>query len=472
MGRKGRILIVDDEPLNVKLLAAKLPRELYETSWANSGQEALEKVAEDCPDVVLLDIMMPGMSGYEVTAKLKEDPETRDVPIILVTALDGTDNKIRGLEAGADEFLNKPVNTAELLARVKSLLRLKEYRDQLRTRSRSEEHFTARPGTHGDSPGQMDLPSVLVVDDNHKDSRLITGYLHGEPYQIDMASDGEETLLRVNREKVDVVLLDLLLPGKDGFEVCQHLKSKEETRNIQVLLITGLQDIESKVKGLEMGADDYLVKPLNVHELKARIKALVKKKAYLDGLHASYEKALHSAITDRLTGLHNNAYLKHFLELELKRSLRHRQPVALVMIDIDDFKKYNDTLGHLAGDAILRQLGVLIRENTREVDLGARYGGEEFAVVMPNTNLEGALIAAERIRRVVQQSCVTPGPAPASKKVTVSMGVAAFPVHGQSSLTIIEKADKALYAAKRRGKNQVCAFREEMGSNDSFSASP
>ncbi|MGD1975553.1 MAG: response regulator, partial [Desulfobacterales bacterium] len=288
MSTKHRILIVDDEPLNVKLLEAKLSAEKYETSTAYSGAEALEKIVDAAPDLILLDIMMPDMNGYEVTQRLKDNPDSRDIPVILVTALDGTDNKIKGLEAGADEFLNKPVSTPELLARVKSLLRLKQYQDQLKSPSHSEKIYTAPISAESATQKSVDLPSILLVEDDEKDAKLIQSYLYGEPYQIKLVKDGEETLSCVEQEKVDLIMLDILLPGINGFEVCRRLKKNDHTRNIQIVAITSLGDLESKIKGLELGADDYLVKPINRHELGVRVKALIKKKAYLDSLHANY----------------------------------------------------------------------------------------------------------------------------------------------------------------------------------------
>jgi two-component system cell cycle response regulator len=463
MSSKHRILIVDDEPLNVKLLAAKLSAEKYETIQAYSGEEALGKITADSPDLILLDVMMPDMDGYEVTRRLKNDPTSRDIPVILVTALDGTDNKIKGLEAGADEFLNKPVRTPELLARVKSLLRLKEYQDQLKMRSHSGKLFTAPMGEQRPIQKTIDLPSILLVEDDQKDAKLIQSYLHGEPYQIKLVKDGEETISCVQQEKIDLIVLDILLPGMDGFEVCRRLKREEQTRNIQIVAITSLRDLESKIKGFELGVDDYLVKPINRHELGVRVKALIKKKAYLDSLHANYEIAVHSAITDKLTGLYNQAYFKHFLDFEIKRSLRQKTPVTLFMLDIDDFKQYNDNLGHLAGDGILMELAELIRANVRDTDLAARYGGEEFAVVLSNTNIDDALMSAERIRQIIHGHTFSHIKSLPSKKLSISVGVAVYPSDAGSLEELIQKADSALYKAKKEGKNRVCLHNKNSG---------
>jgi two-component system cell cycle response regulator len=456
MTPKPKILIVDDDPLNVKLTAAKLPVDCYETLRAYNGQEALEKIDKYSPDIILLDIMMPGMDGYAVTRKLKNNPDTRDIPVILITALDGTDDKVKGLEAGADEFLNKPVNTAELTARVRSFLPLKQYQDQLKVRTQSKQLFSTPEEEKKYIQSTFNPQSILLVEDNDKDVRLIQGYLNGEGYKLSLARDGEETLSRVRGEKIDLLLLDILLPGIDGFEVCRRLKDMEQTRDIQIVVITCLRDLESKIKGLELGIDDFLVKPINKFELQTRLKTLLNKKKYLDRLHVNYDTALHYAITDRRTGLYNHGYFEHMLEAEVKRSNRHKHPLALIMIDIDDFKQYNDTLGHLAGDEILRVLGKLIKKNIREVDLGARYGGEEFAIILPYTDLEGARMGAERIKKIITDHPFDPQISIASRRLTISMGVAAYPSDATSVQELVQIADKALYTAKERGKNRIC----------------
>jgi len=457
MDNKEKILIVDDEPFNIKLLRAILSTQAYEILSASSGEEALRKVDEEPPDLVLLDIMMPGMDGYEVTRRLKLNPETRDIPIILVTALDGPENKTRGLEAGADEFLNKPVDKAEILARVKSLLRLKRYQDQLKARLQSQGGIAAGPDQEGFADGRISLPVILLVEDNEKDAHLLQGQLHGQPYEVKWVRTGEEALAVVRREKIDLVLLDLLLPGMDGFEVTKSLKELEETKHIQVVAITSLADIESRIRGIEIGVDDYLVKPINVHELIARLNAQIKKKAYIERLYFGYRSAIHCAITDKLTGLHNYAYFTMFLENEIKRARRYKYSVALIMLDLDDFKRHNDQLGHLAGDRILSEFGALISQNVREIDLCFRYGGEEFVVVLPYTELQPALGTAERLRGIIAGHPFLSAERDGPRRVTASMGISSFPLCSASMEELVRLADGALYKAKNQGKNRVCA---------------
>ena len=456
MSQKNRILIVDDDPLNVKLLVNKLPKDQYETILAYDGQTAVEKAKADMPDLILLDIMMPGLDGYEVTKILKRDPDTKDIPIILVTALDGTEDKLKGLEAGADEFLNKPVNTAELMARVKSLLRLKLYQDQLKSRSRSQTLVTTPQHKNQPNMDRVNLPMILIVEDDEKYSDFIQSYLQGEAYQIKVIRSGEETLSRVLKEKIDIILLDILLPEMDGFEVIRRIRQMEEAKNIQIAAITCLEDMENKIKGIDLGADDYLVKPIDKHELRVRVKALIKKKAYLDTLCVGYETAVYSAITDQLTGLYNRAYFNHFLKLEIKRAARQKAPVALMMLDIDNFKEVNDRYGHLAGDEILKALGGLIKKSIREIDMAARYGGEEFMIVLPSTDRKDAILVAERIRTHIFDQSFFPDTIQPDKRLSISIGISMYPSEAATVDELIKKADIHLYRAKQEGKNQVC----------------
>lgn len=455
---RPRILIVDDDPLNVKLTTAKLPAGRFEVITAGNGREAVEKTLQEHPELILLDVMMPGMDGYEVSHWLKENPATMHIPIILVTALDGTEDRIRGFEAGADEFLNKPVNETELLARINSLLRLKHYRDQLYTRDQSQSLLLPRP----EAPEEDDhaTPSrILLVEDDDLDAALIRNVFAGEPHHLETVATGEAALERLEEAPFDLVLLDILLPGLDGFEVCRRLKALHRTRETQVVAITSLQDLDSKVRGVESGADDYLVKPIHSRELRVRAKVLLKKKRYLDRLRDRVEQAVHSAIYDGLTGLYNQTYFKQFLEMELKRAERHRYPVGLMIVDIDDFKEINDRLGHLTGDLVIRELAQLLKRNVREVDLAARYGGDEFAIVFPYAGRGEAAHVVTRIERAMAEwrEMAEAPQGGASPAVGFSIGVAFYPEQAATPEELIRGADEALYRAKKEGKNR-CRF--------------
>ena len=451
---RTRILVVDDEPLNLKLLVSQLTAKGYELITARDGTEALSVVREKRPDLILLDVMMPGMDGYEVTGHLKADADTRDIPIIMITALTGEDEKKKGLKAGVDDFLNKPINGAELEARVVSLLRLRAYQQQLTSRKASERFILGENPVAACDPDTGDGPGVLIVEDDDTEARLIERCLDALPCRLFRAKDGRAALEAVQKDPIDIMLLDVVLPEMDGFAVCRQIKESEERHSVQIVMTTHLQDLDSKIRGIEMGADDFLIKPVNREELRARVRSLGRKKAYLDRLRERVSNALQAAITDELTTIYNCAYFKHFLDLEIKRSRRQKHTLALLMIDVDNFKQYNDTLGHPAGDRFLRRLGALLRKNLREIDLAARYGGEEFAVVLPYTGSHGAMDTAQRLVAAVADL-----PRPRSREVsalTISIGIAVFPLHEETTESLIRRADQALYRAKRTGKNRAC----------------
>ena len=450
---KKKILIVDDDPTCLKVLESMLSDDRYSLIKAKNGEEALEAAFNQLPDLVLLDLMMPGIDGYEVTRKIKNDARTKNVPIIIITSLEDSDYKIKGLEEGAEELLNKPVHTSELKARVSSMLRLKEYRDQLTIRTLSGQNYGIMPKLQEEVPvKEDDLPSILLVEDTEVDAKIVKTALEGEPFQLHTVASGKNVFSFVKQKKTDLILLDLLLPDMDGFEICRRLK--KEFKDIQVVIVTCLDDLDSKIKGVELGADDFLVKPVVGRELKARIKTLLEKKVHMDSLRVHYEEALDRSQVDWLTGLYNHGYFQQFLGYELKRAFEQGFPVSLIMIDVDDFKRYNDTLGHSAGDAILREMGQVVRNSIREVDFAARYGGEEFAVVLPYVHRDNAVIVAERIHKAITSHEFLHDDSIELGNPTVSMGIAVFPEEAADKAELITKADSMLYLAKQNGKNQ------------------
>ncbi len=452
---KKKILIVDDDPTSLKILESMLPEEKYKVIKAQDGEEALESAFGDPPDLILLDIMMPGIDGFEVTRRIKTDERTKDIPIIIITSLEKSETMISGLKEGAEELLNKPVHSTELLARINSMVRLKEYRDQLIIRTLSGMSFSSITKTKEKVVlPQDEMPLILLVEDSEVDARIVQSALEGEPFRLKCFNAGKEVLSFVGQSKVDLVLLDILLPDMNGFEICRRLKKNH--KDVQVVIVTCLDDMESKIKGVELGADDFLVKPIVARELKARLKVLLEKKGYLDELRSHYREALDSAKHDWLTGLFNHGYFQQFLGYELQRSLEQGFPVSLIMIDVDDFKRYNDILGHSAGDVILREMGQVIRNIIREVDFAARYGGEEFAVVLPYAGRREAKIVADRIHGALTSHDFFHDRSIKLGNPTVSLGVAVFLEEAATKEDLLKKADKLLYQAKKNGKNQVC----------------
>ena len=449
----ARILVVDDIEANVRLLEAKLSAEYYEVLIAYDGPTALAIAAKEKPDIVLLDVMMPGMDGFQVCRRLKDDPETRHVPVVLVTALDGRADRIAGLEAGADEFLTKPIDDVMLFARVRSLTRLKMVIDELRDREASGRRMGVIAGAAsrlGGSGGR-----VLIVDDHERQAQRVASELAIEHRPV-IESDPEKALMTA-KGPVDLVIVNAAARSFDGLRFTAQLRSDEATRHLPVLAIVDFDERQRLVKALEIGVNDILAKPIDPQELSARAKTQIRRKRYTDYLRDNLDHSLELAVTDQLTGLHNRRYMVGQLEALVKRASLGGDPVAALLIDIDHFKKINDGYGHDVGDEVLREFAVRLASNVRAIDLPCRYGGEEFVVVMPDTRIEDAERIAERIRLHVAGSPFRVMNGAELLTVTISIGVAATLGAGDRPEALLKRADEAVYEAKASGRNKVIA---------------
>jgi len=447
----ARILVVDDIDSNVRLLQAKLAAEYYEVLTAYDGPTALAIAASERPDIVLLDVMMPGMDGFSVCRRLKEDPETRHVPVVLVTALDGRADRVAGLDAGADDFLTKPIDDVMLLARVRSLTRLKTVIDELRDREASGRRMGVIAGAAsrlGGSGGR-----ILVVDDNERQGQRVAAELAVEHRPV-LETDAAKALLTA-RGPVDLVIVNTAAKSFDGLRFAAQLRSDEVTRNLPILAIAELDERAKAIKALEIGVNDLLARPIDPGELAARVRTQIRRKRYTDYLRANLDHSLELAVTDQLTGLHNRRYMTGQLEALMQRAGQGGDPVALLVIDIDHFKKVNDSFGHDVGDEVLREFAVRLASNVRAIDLPVRHGGEEFVVVMPDTDLEDARRIAERIRLHVAGAPFTVMGGDQQLQVTISIGVASSTGGQDSPNALMKRADEAVYEAKSRGRNRV-----------------
>lgn len=457
----ARVLVVDDVLPNVKLLAAKLTREYFDVVTANSGPEALERIHAQHPDIVLLDVMMPGMDGFEVCEKIRADPATMHIPVVMVTALSDASDRVRGLEAGADDFLTKPVNDVALFARVRSLVRLKMMTDEWRLRESTSGQLGMLVSTDSVHTQTAEAARVLVVEDSAIDLDKITETLARDRDVVtdtDTCAGGLELALA---EEFELIVISLTLMREDGLRLCSQLRSHEKTRQIPILLLADETDMDRVAKGLELGANDYLIKPIDRNELLARTRTQVRRKRYQDKLRANYEASLSMALTDSLTGLFNRRYLSAHLPRLLDRSGGNNKPVSALLFDIDHFKVVNDTWGHGVGDEVLKEVAQRASRNLRNFDLVARLGGEEFVVIMPDTDGNQAMAVAERLRRRIAEEPFSVS-APVGKiDITISIGVAladwTLDADGkpESGDALLRRADTALYQAKRSGRNRV-----------------
>lgn len=296
---------------------------------------------------------------------------------------------------------------------------------------------------------------LLIVDDKPNNRLLLNTYLTSAGYTVQMARTGEEALARIEAKPPSLVLLDIRLPGLNGYEVCRRIKTSEKIGFIPVILITAVEEEEERLKGIESGADDFISRPIHKLELLTRVKSLLRIKRLHEELEAKNIQLQQMAITDGLTGLYNYSYFRKILRQEVLRSLRYGQPVSLLMMDIDFFKMYNDQFGHLKGDQILRQFALLLCKNIRQTDFLARYGGEEFALILPSTDKESAHIVGEKLRKLVENAKFPLSEKLPFGRVTISIGVANVPQDVKEDERLIQLADQALYRAKREGRNRT-----------------
>ena len=294
---------------------------------------------------------------------------------------------------------------------------------------------------------------ILIVDDEPINIKLLANELKVD-YDVVFALSGEAALKIVKSgEPVDLILLDIMMPGINGYEVCKELKTSPQTKNTPVIFITTMSQEEDETKGLEIGAVDYITKPFSMAIAKARVKTHIELKQHRDRL----EKL---SSMDGLTGISNRRRFDEALAREWKRAVRHNTVLSLIMIDIDYFKAFNDSYGHLAGDECLKRVAAtLVQSTKRPSDLVARYGGEEFVALLPRTDRDGALCIAKEMQNQIQTLNIPNEKSEVSKFLTVSLGVVSIAASPQEvSSALITAGDKALYAAKRNGRNRVVCY--------------
>jgi two-component system, cell cycle response regulator len=423
----GRILVVDDVARNVKLLEAKLTAEYYSVITAASGMEALTQAATHLPDVILLDVMMPQMDGYETCRKLKENPLTASIPVVMVTALSDNNNKIEGLRAGAVDFITKPIDDTHLFSRVRSLIRLKRHIDELEARQSTAFAMGLKIDAINDVESNI-LANVAIINEDVIETKNISEFavrLGQKAFLASVDNDFSDT---------DVLLISQDINDGLGLKAANEIKRKYP--NTAIILLIDEDERSLLAKALEMGIDDYVLTPLDYGELAARILTQIRIKKYRDKLESNISKAFSEAAVDDLTGLYNRRFFEaHFAKTS------NDSGHTLLVIDIDNFKQINDSKGHGVGDETIKYVAGYLRDSIRPSDTLCRIGGDEFVVVLTNTAVEDGEMVANRLVKNIWQN------------ITISIGLANS---GGSVADVFNRADQALLKAKQT-KNCVVA---------------
>jgi two-component system, cell cycle response regulator len=450
----ARVLVVDDNPANVRLMEARLLAEYFQVMTAENGRDAIRLCQDGQCDIVLLDVMMPEMDGFEVCRRLKANPTTHHLPVVMVTALDEPEDRVRGLEAGADDFLTKPVNDLALVTRVRSLVRLKLLTDELRLRAFAGSDLDVERLLDPIGQESAEKGKILVVDDRPSSYERIIEFLAAK-HKVTVTADPGEAVFRAADGKFDCVIISLSLKKFDPLRLCSQLRTLERTRPLPIIIIATPDQDASVIRALELGVNDYLRRPIDRNEFLARVRTQVRRKRYDEKLRDSVQATIELAVIDPLTGMHNRRYFENHLSSVYEKARTQDNALSLVLCDVDNFKAVNDQHGHDAGDEVLREFAGRLQKSIRNIDFACRYGGEEFVVVMPETDVAHARAVAERIRSDIakQPFFVRGGVVPL--KITVSLGVSCLEMEGDSPERMLKRADVALYNAKRSGRNQV-----------------
>ncbi|MEO1305849.1 MAG: PleD family two-component system response regulator [Pseudomonadota bacterium] len=447
----AQILVVDDLLPNRRLLRAKLESRYYSVLDASNGFDALELAEHEQPDIVLLDVMMPEMDGYEVCRRLKANPTTRHIPVVMVTALTDIDDRLRGLEAGADDFLSKPVEDFALFARLEGLMRYNMVANELRSRGSNDtraDHFTDFEQELLVSPS-----NVLVIDQNDQEANRLALSLRRIGHTADTWRNATKSGIRF--KSLDVLLVALSNQPHDALKMFAEIRSLRDARDFSIIATCEAEDQKLAADALRIGASDIISAPIDLLELQARVRTQTKRKRYIDILRRRLDRGIELSIVDPLTGLYNRRHMLERVQLWMRRSEKSKKPVSIIALDIDHFKAINDEHGHEAGDQVLKAFAERLRTNIRPIDIACRPGGEEFLLIMPETSAEHAAIGAERVRKAIATVPFSVERAKTEISVTVSAGIATHDGEEGVLADFLHRADQALYRAKENGRNRI-----------------
>lgn len=394
--------------------------------------------------------MMPEIDGFEVCKTIKTDPETTHIPVVMVTALSDIDDRVKGLEAGADEFLTKPINDTALFVRLKSLSRMKSLIDELKLRNSTNALLGV---TNIEMHDTFADKKILLINDDVVQTKNIKQMLLKLTQNVKVISNSDELDI-INEYTPDLVIISSTLENDDPLRISVILRGKAEISGVVIILQIDEDGIPLVVKGIELGINDYFVYPIEESELLARIRTQLRRKQYQDNLRNDLEQSVNLAVKDGLTGLFNRRYFDIHLKQIIEKTNKESIKLCLLMCDIDNFKHVNDTYGHQAGDKVLTIVSRILKNTLRVTDLIARFGGEEFTILLTDIDISKAIETAERVRVKIEYMNFHIEDQIEPLKTTISIGVTKYKKE-ESIESFIERADKAMYEAKTTGKNKV-----------------
>lgn len=468
----GKVLIVDDVATNRIVMKVKLTAAGYLPEVAGDGASCLAMAKASPPDLILLDCMLPDIPGPEVLRRLRADPATRSIPIVVFSASQASDCRIEAFHAGADDFLIKPLDDQTLMARIRSLVRANEAMSGLGSELTSGLGGAAsRLPAFGlsENPGlyQSSGPVALILQQPEATLALRRN-LSGKLTRKVVVMSLEEALAlaqaQADHQAIDLFVIDADLDIQGGgLRLMSDLRSRANTRNAAFVIYRNPKSMVSAAMAFDLGANDIVSLETKPEELALRLQRLLAMKAQSDQLRASVRDSLRLAVIDPLTGLHNRRYGLAQLQVIAENARANRAMFAVLVADIDRFKSINDRFGHAAGDRVLVEVAQRLRQNLRAGDLVARIGGEEFLIALPNIALPDARIIAERLCTVMAEQPFQLN-ATENLPVTLSIGLAISeagetPAHIETVTDIFDRADRALLRSKSAGRNQVTVGR-------------
>lgn len=449
----GRILVVDDLEPNRRVLQARLEADDYAVFEASDGPEALALIEANPPDLILLDVMMPEMDGFEVARRVKANPARAHIPIIMVTALTEHQDRITGLQAGADDFLSKPWDDAVLIARVRSLLRLKGVMDQLALREETGAALQAMAPEERDRVGVG--ARILIIDDANRSAERLARRLEDE-HRPRLETD-QASAFRAARGRWDLLIIHAAARSFDGLKLIERFQAEESTRQNPILAIVDAGARELTLAALDAGASDVIERPVDGQELSARVKSVVKQKRYADFLRDRLDVSIAEATQDQLTQTGSQRFTEVQLRALMAEASELKTPLSVALVDVDGFRDINARRGHRGGDIVLRAVADVMRANVGEACIMGRRGGDEFMMLIPGASADHARVVCKAVREGIAAEPVAweqDGGQACEENVTVSIGLTEF-ASGDALGPLLDRAVRAIDAAKDRGGNRV-----------------